>query len=248
MYEFTFPHLRASMGDTASYLDIILLAAIAGFVLLRLRSVLGRRTGHERPGQDHAAGETFGKPAAPPAGEPSAARRGRNEPAGGAKSTERPRPITPLDTPLADALSRIGIADRAFEPDSFLEGARDAYALIVEAFAEGREEALKPLLGDDVFAGFAEAIAERKAKGLSEKASVVRIVKAAIWEAELEGGVAEVSVRFESDIVRVTLDAENRVVAGDPSEPARVVDIWTFARVVKSSDPNWKLVATASES
>lgn len=228
------------MSEGDGYIEILFWAAVAGFVLLRLRSVLGRRTGHEQRGNDpfQAPGDSPAERPAPRAeATPVESRAKVIDMAKGGESS-----------PVNEALSRIRVADRSFEPAEFLEGARAAYAMIVDAFAKGDEAALKPLLSDEVFADFQAAIAARKAAGESMEARVEGIARASIAEAAMVDGAAEIAVRFESDIVRATRDAESQVIDGDPTDSRRIIDVWTFARKPGSSDPNWKLIATAAES
>lgn len=240
------------MGESFQGLEILFWAAVAGVVLFQLRRVLGRRTGHERPPRDRLSQESS----------PSGAHGDKSHdtviplPASNRASKAIHPGRDPLESeaveveassPAADALSRIRVADRHFEPGEFIEGAKAAYAMIIEAFAAGEESVLKPLLSGDVMANFRSAISQRAAKGETVDSKVTDIAKAVITDASLHGSMAEVTVRFESDIIRCVRDSENRVIEGDPSEPTRTVDVWTFSRDVESDDPNWTLVATSSE-
>jgi len=221
-------------------LDLILLALLAGFIILRLVSVLGRRTGNERrqenpAGLEHAPSpgdaktvELPGRDRAPPAPQP-----------GTATGFDR-------DTPLGKALSRIMMADHSFDPDGFLEGARAAYQMITPAFAEGDRETLRSLLSPDVMRDFESAIAEREAAGHTMETRIVDVLKSEITDAKLENGTAEVTVLFKVELISVVRDSENRIISGNPSDTETVTDVWTFARQVKARDPNWLLVATDS--
>lgn len=243
------------MGESFQGLEILIWAAVAGIVLFRLRSVLGRRTGNERPPRDRLTQES--SPSADTAAHADPSREaviplaGPNRARKSVRAVHDPLASDAVDveasSPAADALSRIRVADRHFEPGEFIDGAKAAYGMIIEAFASGDEGVLKPLLSTDVMANFRKAISQRAAKGETVNSKVTDIAKAVITDASLHGGLAEITVRFESDIIRCVRDSENRVVEGDPSEAARVVDVWTFSRDVESDDPNWTLVATSSE-
>ena len=127
---------------------------------------------------------------------------------------------------------------------TFLKGARAAYEIIVTAFAEGNRKTLKDLLSREVYDGFAGAISERESRGEQIDQSFVGIKSADIVEAELKNGMAQVTVKFVSELISATRDKAGEVIAGDPKRIKEVTDIWTFAREVASRDPNWKLIAT----
>jgi predicted lipid-binding transport protein (Tim44 family) len=135
-------------------------------------------------------------------------------------------------------------ADPSFDPGLYLDGAKMAYEAIVMAFAEGDDATLKQLLGNDVYEGFARAIRERESRGEKVQSSLVGIDKADIIEAEVKNRTAYVTVKFVSELISVTRDAEDEVVEGDPKKVREVTDIWTFCRDIASKNPNWKLVAT----
>ena len=133
-----------------------------------------------------------------------------------------------------------------FDPGQFLDGARQAFEMIVTAYAEGDGRTLKQLLSKDVYENFAAAIREREKAGERMEDTLYGIDEASIVDAGMEGSTASVTVKFVSQQVNVTYDSEGRVVAGDPNEVATVTDIWTFQRNVKSRDPNWELAETRS--
>jgi predicted lipid-binding transport protein (Tim44 family) len=135
-------------------------------------------------------------------------------------------------------------ADPGFDPNHFLDGAKAAYEMVVMAFAQGDEATLNQLLGSDVYDGFQRAIRERETRGEKVESSLVGIDKADIIEAEVKNRTGYVTVKFVSELISVTRDAEGEVVEGDPKKVREVTDIWTFARDVSSKNPNWKLVAT----
>ena len=224
------------MGDGGSiqFLDIVFFAMVAVFLVLRLRSVLGRRTGTEkqrpdplrrdRPAPEQGSDRVVELPRRPAHGEPSTA-------TGGAAQA---------------GLTQIQLADRSFEPDGFLKGARGAFEIIVAAFAAGDKDRLRTLLSEEVYRNFADAIDARREKGEALQTTLVGIKGLAIEDAELRGSNAQVSVKIVSEQVNVTRDKEGNVVDGDPSHTAEVTDIWTFARDMRTSDPNWTLVETRS--
>ena len=150
----------------------------------------------------------------------------------------------PKDSPLRQSLTELLRVDPSFDPTHFLEGAKAAYEMIVMGFADGDEAVLKQLLGTDVYDGFEAAIRERETKGEKVESTLVGINKADIIEAEVKNRMAYVTVKFVSELISVTRDAEAEVVEGDPKKVREVTDIWTFAREAPSKNPNWKLVAT----
>jgi len=228
------------MGSGFQFLDIILFGAIAAFLVLRLRSVLGRRTGHEgRPDFDPFRQQ-----------EQNEARRREEEAAEEGKVVTLPdsRRRTPTEEePVASqgsaGLTSLKLADRSFDEREFLEGARIAFEMIVGAFAANDAKALRPLLADEVFRNFASAIQGREARSETLETTLVGIVSAEIIEVEMQRSQAFVTVKFVSEQVNVTKDSEGRIVDGDPNEVVRITDIWTFMRDVSSRDPNWTLVA-----
>ena len=225
------------MGDGFQLLDIIFFAMIAVFLVMRLRNVLGRRTGHERR-RDQGAGDGRGDKVVP------LPDRSRPERASESAADES-APEAPAD-PLQAGLARIRAAGRDFDPDQFLAGARAAFDLIVNAFAASDTATLRPLLSDEVFENFDSAIKARAKAKHTLETTVVGLRSAEIIEAELQGRIALVTVKIVSEQVNVTRDADGAVVEGDPTAVAVVTDIWTFARNTRARDPNWTLVATRS--
>ena len=214
------------------FLDIVLLAMAAGFLLFRLYTVLGRRTGNERQHDDLSRVPDR----APPKDEVTQAATGARKAAG----------ELPASGPVARALLEIKLADRSFDSAVFLAGARSAYEMIVTAFARGEREVLRPLLSDEVFATFESAIKTREEKKQRVEFKFIGIHSARISGAELVARNAEVTVTFDSEFTMATFDEAGGLVDGDAKGPHTVTDIWTFARNVRSKDPNWALVATAS--
>ncbi|MGD0530741.1 MAG: Tim44/TimA family putative adaptor protein [Methyloceanibacter sp.] len=229
----------------------LLFLVLAVVIFIRLRNVLGRRTGNERQPFDPYSAPDQKRPAAPKTNEPVVALpRGRSAPLGDASvpSVEdieaRLGSHAPKNSPLAQSLTALMRADPSFDPGPFLDGAKTAYEMIVMSFAEGDEAVLKQLLGADVFEGFESAIRERETRGEKVESNLVGIDRADIIEAEVKNRTAYVTVKFVSELISVTRDADGEVVEGDPKKVREVTDIWTFAREVTSKNPNWKLVAT----
>jgi predicted lipid-binding transport protein (Tim44 family) len=225
------------MGDF-QYFDIILFAMIAAFLVLRLRGVLGRRTGNER------RRELFVRRAAPVA-----------DKAGPKEITATPEPDQDMVTSaaggkppdaVADGLNQIRRADPGFDPSQFLAGARGAFEMIVNAYAKGDKATLRPLLSDEVYQPFAATIDERAAAKETFETRDLRLDDAEIVDADVSGRAARVTVKLVSHQISVTRAMDGSIVDGDPDHPVEKTDYWTFTRDTRSSDPNWVLVATSS--
>lgn len=223
-------------GENAVLIEIIIFAMIAAFLVHRLRSVLGRRTGEERPRPNPFSTPDEAKPA--PRDNviplPNRPRAERAEPA-----AERGEPLS-----LAARIAAVHEADPNFDEKGFLAGARAAFQMIVGAFAAGDLPTLRPLLSDEVYANFARAVQDRQAVGETLETRITAIRDIDLADARLDGAIAVVTIRFVSDQINLTRDAEGRIVDGDPNEPLEVVDVWSFARDTRSRDPNWALVET----
>jgi predicted lipid-binding transport protein (Tim44 family) len=232
----------------------IIFLALAVVIFLRLRSVLGRRTGNERPPYDPFARRNPAPPAARDGEKvitlpPRQNREGGPAPVTGeapADADVRIRPVASPGSPVAEQLKRLMAVDRTFDPPGFLEGAKVAYEMVVTAFAEGDRRQLRQLLSREVYDGFVGAIAEREGREEKIEFRFVGIEKAEITEAAIRGNSAQVTVRFNSELISATKDSTGKVVDGDETKVSDVTDIWTFAREVAARDPNWKLVATES--
>ena len=230
----------------------LLFLVLAVVIFIRLRNVLGRRTGNERPPYDPYTTPETKRAGAPEANEPEEAqphsRSARATVEASAPSMEdietRLGRYATKDSPLGQSLTSLMRADPGFDPAPFVDGAKMAYEAIVMAFAEGDEATLEQLLGTDVFEGFQRAIRERETRGEKVLSSLVGIDKADIIEVEVKNRTAYVTVKFVSELISVTRDADGEVIEGDPKKVREVTDIWTFAREVASKNPNWKLVAT----
>ena len=235
------------MGQEYQIFEVLFFAVIAAFILFRLRSVLGRRTGHERPRRDpFAAREGLSSPQNTPADEKAAAGPEANTPGSDDDVDQGLEAVAPAGSRLNQTLTEIQIADRNFDIEQFLAGARGAYELIVKAFAAGDKEALQPLLDEEVFASFCEVIDGREARGETVDFEFVGIREAKITDASLEGRTAELTVSFESQIIQAVKSGSGDLIAGDPDTVVTVIDVWSFARDVKSKKPDWLLVGTGA--
>lgn len=246
--------------------DLIFFAALALFLGWKLYSVLGRRTGNERqidpfnrPSPPNGqAGSQPGTPLVQKPGPANTNQPRRIEDQAGRASPEvkpgsMPRERRMAEASLAQApeaaqagVAAIRAADPAFDYADFLSGAKAAFEMILGAFAAGDLNALKPLLSPDVLRNFADAIAERQRLKHKLKTTIAGITGADIVDADLRSGEARITIKFTSQQVNVTEDAEGRVIDGQPNEVATIIDVWTFARLVASRDPNWSLIATES--
>lgn len=235
----------------SDFFDIynLMILALAVAIFLRLRSVLGRRTGNERPPYDPYAAKS-GQEGREPVRDNvvSLPRQHQAESGGGAPADaeERIEPHAKKGTPLHDQLHAIMAADPSFDPKGFLNGAYMAYEMIVGAFAAGDRDTLRPLLAPEVFDGFDAAIAAREEAGQTMQTTLIGIDKIAISDALLRGEMARVTVRIDSQMITATYDGAGALVDGDPNKVVDVVDVWTFERRVTADDPNWALVATES--
>lgn len=215
------------------FIDIIILAMIAAFLVFRLRNVLGKRTGHERPPQNPYGG-----------GESASSGGGEDENVVALPGTSAPRDDIPDDAPAAEGLRAIRDADSSFSVQEFLEGGRAAFEMIVTSFANGDRDTLRPLLSDEVYDNFAGAIDTREANDETMEMTLVGIRETDVLEASMDGRVAFVTLKFVTEQIEVVRDKDGEVVSGDQSKVATVTDIWTFARNTRSRNPNWTLVAT----
>jgi predicted lipid-binding transport protein (Tim44 family) len=214
-------------------IEIVILALIAAFLGLRLYSVLGRRAEHEE--------------------EPVPTRFERSE---GANAPRAATPVAPAEGPrtsreisgfapdIEQGLRDISVADRRFDLLSFLEGAKAAYAMVLEAFWRGDKDELRQLCDDDVYQSFAAAIDARAKAGETLDHRLIRIEDTVVQAASLEGRIARIAVRFTADIAAVTRDKDGTVVAGSLDDAVESRDIWTFSRDVTSAAPDWVLDET----
>lgn len=234
----------STMQETLDITTLIFLA-LAVFVIWRLRSVLGQKTGHEQPPQ-----EPFRRGAPQSSRTESQAEDnvvrlpGADQAEQRLAAADRWKGIAQPGSSVADGLDDIVRQEPDFDPRGFLEGSKMAYEMIVSAFATGDRETLKGLLAKDVYEGFEQAISEREERGETAETTFVAIDKAEIVEAEVKNRVAQVTVKIVSELITVTRDGEGNVVDGSPDAVVDVTDVWTFARTLGSNDPTWHLVAT----
>ena len=232
------------MGDSLQYIDIILLAMVAGFVALRLRSVLGRRTGDEEERAEKQRAPATDTVRKMPTEDHGAVQP--DEDAAPAASPSWTGDVDPKSA-LGKTLSRIMVADRSFDPDSFVDGARAAYGMIVKAFAAGDRDTLKPLLSPEIYDDFDSAIKERESRGETMETTLVDIEESRITDARLEDDTADITMRFVTLAASATRNAQGEVVSGNVSDAHKLTEVWTFSRVLTSRDPNWLLVDTNRE-
>jgi predicted lipid-binding transport protein (Tim44 family) len=224
---------------SSQLLDIFLIAMVAGIILFRLYTVLGRRTGHERPPQENYQ-FSRNPDTAPPADDKVVTLPDR----GAARAD--PAIEKPSD-PVARGLLDIKLADRNFETDHFVSGARSAYEMIIIAFAKGDRAALRPLLNDEVYTAFDHAIAAREARHEKIEFTFVGFKDVKVVEALLKGRAAEITLAFGAQFISATSDATGAVVEGDAKSVRDVTDVWTFSRDTRARDPNWTLIATSGD-
>ena len=222
------------MGVSGSFpIDLILFGMIAAFLVLRLRSILGRRTGFERPPQAYTPPQA--QPAAGPVVDGRAA----------APAEPVSRNVPDPASPLGQTLVQMKAIDRTFDPNGFLRGAEQAFGMIVTAFAAGDRTNLRALLSDDTYAAFDQAITARETAGHTQISEIRSIQSTMLEAAELAGSVATITVRIVSDQVNLTNDKSGNPVAGTEAV-TEISDQWTFERDLAQPDPTWRLVAARS--
>ncbi|WP_429931395.1 Tim44/TimA family putative adaptor protein [Agrobacterium vitis] len=231
------------MGSNDFVTLFFLVAAV--LIFWQLRSVLGRRTGNEKPPKDPFAGRPDAT--SPAAEDARVVTLPRRDEADGEERQTAIDAYAPVGTPLNQQLRQVVEVDPSFVPKEFLNGARMAYEMIVTAFAAGDRKSLKDLLSREVYEGFDAAITEREQRGEVMKSTFVGIDKAEITGAEVRGQEVQITVRLVSQLISATYDSQGAVIEGDAESVGDVNDIWTFARDTRSRDPNWKLIATESD-
>ena len=212
-------------------LEIVLLAMVAAFLGLRLYSVLGRRAEQE----EEPAVQRFESD-----DKPAIARSAMPQPVAPARPAELEGVMPAVERGLRD----IAAADGNFNIGQFLDGARGAYRMVLEAFWQGDRETLRDLCDDDVYAGFIAAIDEREAAGETMDNTLIRIEETRIHSASLDGRMARIALLFVADIAAVTRDKDGNVIAGSLDDAIESRDVWTFSRNVSARDPNWLLDET----
>jgi predicted lipid-binding transport protein (Tim44 family) len=205
-------------------IDLVMFAMIAAFLVLRLRSILGKRSGFE------------GSPVAPPKVGNKVAQviDGKAEPVPAA------RPLPQADSTAGQALAAMQAADRRFDPRTFITGAEAAFRIIVTAFGAGDRTRLRPLLGDSTYAAFGAAITAREAASETQHTEVRDILEAEIRDAALDGKLASITMHFVSRQVNFTVSADGTTVGGTDAV-TEIADLWTFTRVLDQADPAWRL-------
>jgi predicted lipid-binding transport protein (Tim44 family) len=234
------------MPDVFDIYTIIFLA-LAVFIFLRLRSVLGQRTGRERPPYDpYSPQDAIRRPVdkVVPMPQRPADVAPRPVEALPEASADRWKDVVEAGSPAATGLDAIAAADPAFDGKHFIAGARAAYEMIVTAFAGGDRRQLRNLLSREVFDGFDSAITERERRGETAESRFVSIDGSTVTAAELRNRTSQITVRFISKLISATRDRSGAVIDGNAEKVTDVTDVWTFARDVSSRDPNWKVVAT----
>lgn len=236
------------MGEGFQFIDIIFFAMIAAFLVLRLRGVLGRRDGHEGNYRDSPKDRKDSKSDDNVVQLPDASEPRFEDDSDDSDDLEDPDTVADgaSDDPLSQGLAQIQGADPGFDPDEFISGAQVAFELIIEAYASGDTSTLKPLLSPEVFANFSQVIRDREQAGETMEDILVGITSAEIVEALVENKAANITAKFVTEQINVTRDENGDVIDGNPTTVVNVTDFWTFARDIKSRDPNWALVATSS--
>ncbi len=238
------------MSGGYQFLDIILFALVAAFLILRLRSVLGRRNGHEGPSRDPFRNEQRREKTdenvvhlpdrhdKPTEADPEVA------PEIGEEVAEEAAPRE--EAPMEIGLTQIRVADPKFNIAEFQSGSRMAFELVLTAFAAGDTALLKNLLSPEVFGNFSQSIREREEAEETMETTLVGIKSTDVVEAYMAGRTAHITVKFVTQQVNVVRDKDGEITEGDLSAINDVTDFWTFARDSRSPDPNWMLVATGS--
>ena len=238
------------MQDQFDVTTLVFLA-LAVFVIWRLRSVLGQKTGREQPPADpFTRRETpdASRPAPAPSDNVVRLPTGAPDRAAPAPAAQGPRDrwagVAEPGTPIAHGLDEVVKVEPAFDAVTFAEGAKSAYEMIVTAFAQGDIKTLKSLLAREVYEGFERAIQEREKRGDKAETTFVSIDKSDIVAVDVRNRVAQVTMRFVSKLITATRDASGKVIEGNAEAVVDVTDVWTFARTLGARDPNWQLVAT----
>lgn len=231
-------------------LTTIIFAFLAAFVVWKLRSILGARTGEEKPPRNPFINDA--RSAAPRARADSDAKiislpnAAPPSTAAPIASAERWKPYAEPGSKAWEGLDAIAAADPSFAIKPFLDGAKAAYEMIVTSFADGDRKVLQNLLAKEVYDSFAGALSEREKRGEKVETTFVAIDNGAIADAALRGRIAEIAVRFSAQMITATRDSTGAVIEGSADKVVEINDTWSFAREVGSRDPNWKLVSTGA--
>ena len=217
------------MGSGSALIEIIILAVVAGFLILRLRSVLGKRHGHERPRYEDADRYVGGE-------QDSGADNVTPFPGRGGVNAEPP--------PAYGPAGKLRALDPSFDEDGFVAGAREAFRMILAAYASGDRDTLQALASTEVYEALEGAISDRESRDETLDATLISIQQAKIDDVDVNGSIAQVTVRFESEQTNVTRNAEGQPIDGAPNQVETIIDLWTFERDMAIDDPNWRLVET----
>jgi predicted lipid-binding transport protein (Tim44 family) len=223
---------------------IIFLSLAVVLIFLKLRSVLGRRTGRKGPPFDAYSARHTGATNDNVVGLPSRSADKTSASAESVGGEERWKGIAEAGSSVANGLDAVAREDKSFNANHFLRGAQTAYEMIVLAYAQGDRPTLRNLLSREVYEGFEAAIRERETKGETVESRFVAIEKSDITGVNLRNRMAQITVRFVSQLISVTRDKAGNVIDGNPERVIDITDVWSFARDLSSRDPNWKLVAT----
>jgi predicted lipid-binding transport protein (Tim44 family) len=234
------------MGQSFSFLDIIFLALVTGFLVLRLRAVLGKRTGNEKPPQEDNRQDNDNVVVLP-------RRRGETDDDDDDAITDSAAPlgswgkaVGTIDESAESGLEKIRAADSSFDENRFMSGARSAFEMILTSYAKGDIQTLRDLLDDAVYTPFAQAIADRQSRGETMVSELISFKSLTLTNAEMDGKVANVTIRFVTEQLILIRAADDSVIEGDPTHIDVVTDDWTFSRDVSSRNPNWLLSVTST--
>lgn len=208
------------------FVDLIILALIAGFIIYRLYATLGEKTGYKE--------EKKGTPS-------NVVDFNKKQPTQQPQSTIETEEIDPAIRPAIQAITK---TDPDFSLKSFIEGATIAFEMVLDAYAAGDLQLLKNLLSADVYKAFETAIAERNEKGHTLENTLVRVEDVVVESAQTKSNMAQISVRYTTEQVPIIKDQDGEIIEGNPNQIDQVVDTWTFERSLKSRDPNWVLIST----
>jgi len=228
------------MSGEFQFFDIIILAMIAGFLILRLRKVLGRRDGHEGNYPDLFNNNEQ------PENDADNSDNVVQLPDKSAQTIDQADVDVDLNDPVSAGLTQIKVVDPGFDANGFTEGAKMAFEMILNAFSSNDRKTLKGLLSPEVYKTFEDAISEREKSGEVLEDTMVGIRSAKIIEASMDGHHSVVTIKFVSEQISALRDAEGNIIDGNPNEVIDVTDFWTFSRDTRSSDPNWTLIGTES--
>ena len=226
------------MGSDSALIEVIILAVVAGFLILRLRSVLGKRHGEERSRYEDADRYVGTRPKPGDTAPVSDSAADNVTPFPGV-----PRPNLDAPPPVGPA-AKLHALNPSFDSEEFLDGARQAFSMILSAYASGDRETLRGLAHDDVYEPMEAAISDRESRDETLDATVIAIQTAGIDDVEVEGSIARVTVRIKSEQTNVLRNADGQPIDGVTTQIETIVDLWTYERDMHSDDPNWLLIET----